>query len=80
MENFILEIKIYKNPNGLTLSQSHYIRKILEKFKYLNFKRVKIPIDVNFNLAINIGESQSQLDYVRVLGSLMYIMNCTHQS
>ena len=29
------------------------------------------------HLAKNKGESQSQLDYVRVLESLMYVMNCT---
>ena len=34
-------IKILKTPNGLTLSQTHYIQKILEKFKFLNFKRAK---------------------------------------
>ena len=73
----ILGIKILKTPNGLALSQNHYIQKILEKFKFLNFKRAKTPIDVNIHLAKNKGESQSQLDYASVLGSLMYVMNCT---
>ena len=59
------------------MSQTHYIQKILEKFKFLNFKRAKTPIDVNLHLAKNKGESQSQLDYASVLGSLMYVMNCT---
>ena len=31
----ILGIKILKTPNGLALSQTHYIQKILEKFKFL---------------------------------------------
>ena len=65
----ILEIKILKTPNCLVLSQTHYIQTVLEKFKYSNFKRAKIPIDVNFHLAKNKGESQSQLDYVSVLES-----------
>ena len=67
----ILGIKILKTPNGLALSQTHYIQKILEKFKFLNFKRAKTPIDVNLHLAKNKGESQSQLDYASVLESLM---------
>ena len=73
----ILGIKILKTPNGLALSQTHYIQKILEKFNFLNFKREKTPIDVNLHLAKNKGESQSQLDYASVLGNLTYVMNFT---
>ena len=72
----ILRIKILKTPNGLAFSQTHYIQKVLENFKYLNFKRAKTPIDVNLHPAKNNGESQSQLDYAKVLESLMCIMNC----
>ena len=43
----------------------------------MNFKRAKTPIDVNHQLAKNKGESHSQLDYAKVLGSLMYVKNCT---
>ncbi|XP_060201900.1 secreted RxLR effector protein 161-like [Lycium barbarum] len=50
---------------------------VLEKFKYLEFNVAKTPIDVNLALTKNQGQSKSQLDYARVLGSLMYIMNCT---
>ena len=74
---FILGIKIYRTPQGLALSQSHYIDKVLDKFKYLNFKEVKTPIDLNLALAKNKGESESQVDYAKILGCLMYIMNCT---
>ena len=75
--DFILGIKIYRTPQGLALSQSHYIDKVLDKFKYLNFKEVKTPIDLNLALAKNKGESESQVDYAKVLGCLIYIMNCT---
>ena len=37
----IFGIKILKTPNGLALSQTHFIQKVLEKFKYVNFKRAK---------------------------------------
>ena len=77
--DFILGIKIYRTPQGLALSQSHYIDKVLDKFKYLNFKEVKTQIDLNLALAKNKGESESQVDYAKVLGCLMYIMNCTDQ-
>ena len=75
--DFILGIKIYRTPQGLALSQSHYIDKVLDKFKYLNFKEMKTPIDLNLALAKNKGESESQVNYAKVLGCLMYIMNCT---
>ncbi|XP_070003048.1 uncharacterized protein [Nicotiana sylvestris] len=73
----ILRIRIHKTPQGLALSRSHYIEKVLDKFKYLDFKIAKTPIDVSYALQKNEGESDSQLDYARVLRSLMYIMNCT---
>ncbi|XP_070014515.1 secreted RxLR effector protein 161-like [Nicotiana sylvestris] len=75
--NLILGIKILQTPQGLALSQSHYIKMVLEKFKCLNFKEAKTAIDLNYILVKNRGESKSQLEYARVLGSLMYIMNCT---
>ena len=73
----ILGIRIHRNPQGLTLSQSHYIKNILKKFKYMEFGIAKTPLDVSFTLQKNEGESDSQLKYARVLGCLMYIMNCT---
>ncbi|XP_070026091.1 secreted RxLR effector protein 161-like [Nicotiana sylvestris] len=75
--DLILGIKILQTPQGLALSQSHYIKMVLEKFKCLDFKETKTPIDLNHILVKNKCESKSQLEYARVLGSLMYIMNCT---
>ena len=73
--DFILGIKIYRTPQGLALSQSHYIDKVLDKFNNLNFKEVKTPIELNLALAKNKGESESQVDYAKVLGCLMYKAN-----
>ncbi|XP_070055139.1 secreted RxLR effector protein 161-like [Nicotiana tomentosiformis] len=73
----ILGIKIHRTPQSLELSQCHYVKIVLEKFKYLDFKVAKTLIDVNVALTKNLGQSRSQLDYARVLESLMYIMNCT---
>ncbi|PHT52903.1 hypothetical protein CQW23_07365 [Capsicum baccatum] len=59
----ILEIIIHVTPQGLALSQSHYIKKVLDKFKYLEFGIAKTPLDVSFALQKNEGESDSQLEY-----------------
>lgn len=68
--NLILGIKIHRIPQGLALSQTHY-NMVLEKFKYLNFKVENTQIDVNLALTKNKGQSKSQSNYARVLGSLM---------
>ncbi|XP_070041434.1 secreted RxLR effector protein 161-like [Nicotiana tomentosiformis] len=74
--DLILGIKILQTPQGLALSQSYYIKMVLEKFQYLYFKVAKTPIDLNHTLVKNKGQSKSQLEYAQVLKSLMYIMNC----
>ncbi|KAF3634910.1 putative high mobility group B2 protein-like isoform 1 [Capsicum annuum] len=37
----ILGIRIHRTPQGLALSQSHYIENVLDKFKYMEFSIVK---------------------------------------
>ena len=72
--DFILGVTIIKIPQGLALSQSHYIERVLNKFQYLNFNVVKTPIDLSCTFQKNEGQSDSQLEYARVLRSLMYII------
>ena len=46
----ILGIKISKTSDGLILSQSHYIEKILKKFKQNDSSPMRTPVDVNLHL------------------------------
>ena len=55
----ILGIRIHRTPQGLALSQSHYIKKVLDKFKYLEFGIANTPLDMSFALQKNEGESDS---------------------
>ena len=73
----ILGIKISKTSDGLILSQSHYIEKILKKFKQDDNSSTRTPIDVNLHLSKNNGKIISQQEYAQAIGSLMYVMNCT---
>ncbi|KAM3327422.1 hypothetical protein P3S67_002548 [Capsicum chacoense] len=73
----ILGIRIHRTPQGLALSQSLYIKKVLDKFKYMEFDISKTTLDVSFELLKNEGERDSQLEYARVLGCLIFIINCT---
>ena len=75
--NVILGIKISKTSDGLILSQSHYIEKILKKFKQNYSSPMRIHVDVNLHLSKNNGKCLSQQEYAQEIGSLMYVMNCT---
>ena len=73
----ILGIKIDQHSEGIILSQSHYIEKVLKRFNMFGGNDVSTLFDPNVKLAKNKGDSVSQLDYFRAIGCLMYIMNCT---
>lgn len=73
----ILGIKVKRNSGGYELNQTHYIEKMLEKFKHLNFKEVNTPFDPSVKLQKNNGRTVAQLEYASAFGCLMYLMQCT---
>ncbi|KAJ9552036.1 hypothetical protein OSB04_016081 [Centaurea solstitialis] len=77
LANVILGIKITRTENGLVLSQTHYMDKILEKFNQGDTSIARTPIDTSQHLSKNRGDSVAQVEYSRIIGSLMYLMSCT---
>ena len=75
----ILEIKIIRTSYGLILSQSHYVDNILGKFDKDNSRIARTLVDVTIHLSKNKGKSIFQVEYSRVIGSLMYLMSYTIQ-
>ena len=73
----ILGLKVKQNSGGFKLGQSHYIEKVLDKFKYLKFKEVNTPFDPSLKLKKNSGRVMAQLEYASAIGCLMYLMQCT---
>ncbi|KAK9716445.1 hypothetical protein RND81_06G234100 [Saponaria officinalis] len=73
----ILGIKIIKQNNGYVLSQSHYIKKLLEKFAHLGIKEANSPFDSSIKLSDQCDRVVAQLEYASAIGSLMYAMHCT---
>ncbi|KAK6144709.1 hypothetical protein DH2020_021529 [Rehmannia glutinosa] len=73
----ILGIKIIRNENSISLSQSHYIEKLLDKFNYSSVNPVSTPYDPTFKLRKNKGASVSQHKYSQIIGSLLHLMNHT---
>ncbi|GKC80541.1 zinc finger, CCHC-type containing protein, partial [Tanacetum coccineum] len=75
--NVILGIRIKHKSNGISISQSHYIEKVLKKFNYFECTLVSTPMDTSEKLMPNNGQAVSQLEYSRVIGCLIYAMTCT---
>ncbi|GKA89968.1 zinc finger, CCHC-type containing protein [Tanacetum coccineum] len=73
----ILGIRIKHESNGIAISQSHYIEKVLKKFNYFDCPLVSTPMDTSEKLIPNYGQVISQLEYSRVIGCFMYAMTCT---
>ncbi|CAM8907407.1 unnamed protein product [Rhodiola kirilowii] len=73
----ILGIRIERVKRGLALTQSHYIEKVLKKYKYSDCHPVNTPFESSKHLFPNKGTPVSQLEYSRVIGSLMYAMTST---
>ncbi|GKD02916.1 zinc finger, CCHC-type containing protein [Tanacetum coccineum] len=73
----IFGIRIKHGSNGIAISQSHYIEKVLNKFNYFDCTPVSTPMDTSEKLMPNNGQVVSQLEYSRVIGCLMYVMTCT---
>ena len=51
----ILGMKISRKSYGLVLSQSHYVKYILEKFRKYDDSLVRTTVDVNLHLTKNKG-------------------------
>ena len=77
LANVILGIKLIRTSYGLILSQSHYVDNIFGKFDKNNSGFSRTLIDITLDLSKNKGESVSQIEYSKVIGSLMYLMNYT---
>nr|KAJ0192903.1 hypothetical protein LSAT_V11C800431030 [Lactuca sativa] len=73
----ILGIRITQGNKGISISQYHYIEKILKKFNFENCSLVSTPIDPSIKLLPNKGSPVSQLVYSRAIGCLIYAMIST---
>ena len=70
----ILGIRIIRDERGLTLSQSHYIEKVVARFKCT---LVSMPMNSSEKLMSNNGKAIDQLEYAQIVGCLMYAMTST---
>ncbi|GKF68194.1 hypothetical protein Tco_0197873 [Tanacetum coccineum] len=73
----VFGIRIKHKSNGIAISRSHYIEKVLKKFNYFDCTPVSTYMDTSEKLMPNNGQTVSQLEYSRVICCLVYAMTCT---
>jgi hypothetical protein len=61
--NVILNIKLIKRENAITLTQSHYVKKVLSRFGYKDSKPSPILYDLSLVLRKNKRIGRGQLRY-----------------
>jgi len=70
--DMILGIKLSKTKSGFSLCQSHYIEKMLKRFNSFEVAPMRTPFDPNVHLKKNRGSSVSQVEYAKIIGSVMF--------
>jgi hypothetical protein len=73
----ILNIKLIKSEDEITLNQSHYAEKILSQFGFEECKMSPTPYDASIKLHKFKGEGKDQLRYSQIIGSLLYLAGAT---
>jgi hypothetical protein len=73
----ILNIKLIKGENVITLTQSHYVKKVLSRFGYKDNKHSPRPYDPSLVLRKNKRIGKDQLRYSQMIGSLLYLASVT---
>jgi hypothetical protein len=74
----ILGIEIHKEPQGFSLSQNEYIKRMCERFGLKRSKRARNPIVVGLDLTdYESSEPINKTQYLSLIGSLLYISNGT---
>ena len=86
VERYILGMEINRDRSNkkLWLSQSKYVKSVLDRFSMADCRPLCVPIHVGTNLYIDHCpkypsemEDMSRVPYASTVGSLMYAMVCT---
>ena len=73
----ILSIKNKRDGGCIKLSLSHYIEKVLNRFKLQDSTTISSPMEQGMKFTKHTGQPIFQLEYAKIIGSLMYVMTCT---
>ncbi|KAD3337311.1 hypothetical protein E3N88_32831 [Mikania micrantha] len=71
---FFLGLQLKQTPTGIFISQSKYVKDILERFKLTDCKALGTPMSKTTSLSPDLeGEDIDQHQYRAIIGSLMYL-------
>ena len=70
--HYFLEIEVIRTPEGILISQRHYVLSMLFKFKMADCKSVSSPLDKTVKLRPDSGKVCDQIRF-RQIGSLIYL-------
>jgi hypothetical protein len=73
----ILNIKLIKSEDGITLNQSRHAERILSWFGFEDCKISPTPYDATIKLCKFEGEGKDQLRYLQIIWPLMYLAGAT---
>jgi hypothetical protein len=73
----ILNTKLIKEGNGITLMQSHYVEEVLSRFGYKDSKPSPTAYNPSLVLRKTKRIGRDQLRYSQIIGSLMYLASAT---
>ncbi|GAA0142795.1 hypothetical protein LIER_35636 [Lithospermum erythrorhizon] len=73
----ILGVRIIRNFDGISLSQSYYVEMVLKKFNSFDVAPARTLYDLSLHLNNNMGENVSLSEYIKIIDSVMILMNCT---
>ena len=86
--NLLLGIKIDIRTDSISLSQSHYIDFLLNKYGLTDVNSVSTPMDPNIKLELEINDKKNQTDteeelkighrYAQLISSLIYLTIASH--
>jgi hypothetical protein len=68
---------LIKKDSGITLSQSHYVEKVLSRFGFMDSKSSPTPYDRSVTLRKNKKIARDQLRFSQTIASLMYLASAT---
>jgi hypothetical protein len=74
--NVIMNIKLIRSGDGITLNQSHYAEKILSQFGFEDYKISPTPYDASIKLHKFEGGGKHQLRYSQIIEFLYVSYRC----
>ena len=75
--DLILQMKINRSSDFISLSQSYYTQLLIDKFGYSDLSPISTFFDPSIQLFKNYDKSVNQERYAQIIRSLMYLSNHT---